>query len=340
LAIDGHAIEARVYAEDPAQDFLPMAGPIAHLAMPAADRHLRVDIGVRAGDQVSIHYDPMIAKLIVWDADRAAALRRLRAALSKAEIVGVATNLDFLAALAAHPAFAAGEIDTGFIGRYRAELLPVPEPAGDTAIALACLYLFLGRTRHAAELAAASGDPWSPWHRVDGWRLNDDNHHRLTLLDGEREVEIDVHYRGDGYLIESSGGSIAASGRLDAAGGLVADLDGARAKATVVRQGAVITVLYRGRPHRLVLRDPLAGVQMDEGPAGALEAPMPGRVAAVLVAAGQAVKKGAPLMLLEAMKMEHSITAPLAGTIEAVHYAAGDQVEAGATLLSIAARDA
>ena len=107
----------------------------------------------------------------------------------------------------------------------------------------------------------------------------------------------------------------------------------------MVRQGAVITVLYQGRPHRLVLRDPLAGVRMDEAPAGALEAPMPGRVAAVLVAAGQAVKKGAPLMLLEAMKMEHSINAPLAGTIEAVHYAAGDQVEAGATLLSIAARE-
>ncbi len=129
LAINGHAIEARVYAEDPARDFLPAAGRIEHLRVPMSSAHVRIDSGVREGDEIGVYYDPMIAKLICWDVDRDAALRCLRAALAEYQVVGFATNLRFLSALCAHRAFALahrepGLLDTGLIGRYKAELLP------------------------------------------------------------------------------------------------------------------------------------------------------------------------------------------------------------------------
>ena len=137
LAISGHAIEARIYAEDPSRDFLPSIGELRHLRTPRESAHVRIDTGVRQGDSVSIHYDPMIAKLIVWDATRAGALRRLRAALAEYQVVGVTTNIEFLAAVAAHPAFAAGDLDTGFIERHRAALFPETAPASDRVLALA-----------------------------------------------------------------------------------------------------------------------------------------------------------------------------------------------------------
>jgi 3-methylcrotonyl-CoA carboxylase alpha subunit len=191
----------------------------------------------------------------------------------------------------------------------------VPGAAPDIVLALACLALFLGRTRTAAAAARRSADPWSPWHRTDGWRLNDDNHHRLTLVDGAREVPVTVHYRPAGYLIELPEGAIAARGELDQGGGLVADLDGARYTATVVRRDHELTVLFRGRPYRLALHDPLTAAVPAEAAAGALTAPMPGKVTAVMVEAGQAVDSGAALMVLEAMKMEQTITAPMAGLV-------------------------
>jgi 3-methylcrotonyl-CoA carboxylase alpha subunit len=337
LGLDGHAFEARLYAEDPMRDFLPMTGRLVHLRAPPEGPHVRIDTGVREGDAVTIHYDPMIAKLVVWDADRPAALRRLRAALAAYEIVGLPTNLAFLADVAAHPAFAEGLVDTGFIERHKADLLPAAGAAPDTVLGLACLSLFLDRAAAAAAAARRSADPWSPWHRTDGWRLNDDNQHRLTLVDGEREVPVTVHYRRAGYLIELPGGALAARGELAAAGGLVADLDGARYNATVVRRDHELTVLFRGRPYRLMLHDPLTAAVAAEAPSGALNAPMPGKVTAVMVEPGQAVDKGAALMVLEAMKMEQTITAPMAGVVARVHYAAGDQVEEGAELLSIEA---
>ncbi len=139
LGVDGHAIEVRIYAEDPERDFLPATGILRHLATPPESPHVRIESGVRQGDEVGIHYDPMLAKLIVWDRDRAGALRRLRTALAGYEVVGLATNLELLAAIAAHPAFAAGALDTGFIERHRAELLPPPTPAPDRVLAIAAL---------------------------------------------------------------------------------------------------------------------------------------------------------------------------------------------------------
>ncbi|AJE04711.1 acetyl/propionyl/methylcrotonyl-CoA carboxylase subunit alpha [Geobacter pickeringii] len=335
LAIGGHAIEARIYAEDPARDFLPSIGRLAHLRTPVEGANVRIDTGVGEGGEVSIYYDPMIAKLIVWDTDRAGALRRLRQALADYQVVGVTTNIGFLGSVAAHPAFAAGDLDTGFIERHRADLFPDPRPASDRTLALASLDVLLRRADEARRAAATSLDPSSPWHQTSGWRLNCDNHHFLHFLDGETAVKVTVHYRAEGYLLELPGGPLLVRGERDAAGDLLADLGGARVKATVVRHGAILTIMKRGRSHTLAIHDPYALTGDEEGTGGRLTAPMPGKVVAVMVEPGERVEKGRPLMILEAMKMEHTITAPRPGLVERLNFTVGCLVSEGVELLAL-----
>ncbi|MCK6451411.1 MAG: acetyl/propionyl/methylcrotonyl-CoA carboxylase subunit alpha [Alphaproteobacteria bacterium] len=337
LRIGGHAIEARLYAEDPARDFLPSTGTLSHLRFPGPSEHVRVDTGVRQGDAISIHYDPMIAKLIVWDRDRPAALGRLAAALRGCEAVGLATNIAFLHAVATHPAYAGGEVDTGFIPRHRDALSPPAAPADDRALALAALALLLGRVAEAARHAGDSADPWSPWHAADGWRLNGDNHHTLRFRDPARgdsaDVAVVAHFRRLGYALDLPGGRQDATGTLDADGRLTATLAGARVAVSVVRQGDTIVLIDGVRVRRLQFIDPLAGAAEHEGEGSRLQAPMPGKVTAVHVAAGARVKRGQALMVLEAMKMEHAIAAPADGTIKEIRFAAGEQVPEGAELI-------
>jgi 3-methylcrotonyl-CoA carboxylase alpha subunit len=334
LHLNGHAIEARLYAEDPGRGFLPSVGTVTHLRLPPESAHVRVDSGVGEGDEVTIHYDPMIAKLIVWDTGRDAAVGRLRAALAETQIVGPATNVDFLAAVAAHPAFQAGALDTGFVERHLDDLLPAHEPAPDRILALACLEVLLRRAQGARWAARLSSDPHSPWNATDGWRLNGDSHDVLTFGDDGGEVAVTIHYRGGGFQFDLPSGPLIAAGEIDGGGELAADLGGERLRATVVRHGDSLSVLSGGTSHRLVVIDPAARAARQEGPQGGLGAPMPGKVIAVLVEPGQDVKRGATLMVLEAMKMEHAITAPADGTVAAVHFKVGEQVEEGVELLA------
>ena len=334
LAIGGHAIEARIYAEDPDRDFLPSVGLLRHLRTPVETTNVRIDTGVRQGDEVSMHYDPMIAKLIVWDSNRAAALRRLRQALSECQVVGVTTNIEFLSAIAAHSAFAEADLDTGFIAKHGNELFPDIAPASDMVLALACLDVLLLRGEEAMQDAVASSDPYSPWNQTSGWQLNSDNFHELIFLDGEERVQVVAHYRDDGYLLDLPGGSQLVRGERDDAGDLFADLGGTRIKATVVRHGADLTVMSHGFSHRLTLHDPhaLTG-ELDEA-GGKLTAPMPGKIITVMVKVGDDVKKGTPLVILEAMKMEHTIVAPVDGIVSQVHFKVGEQVSDGDALLA------
>ena len=329
IAQRGHAIEARLYAEDPARDFLPAPGLITHLRTPAEDAHLRVDTGVCAGATVSIHYDPMIAKLTVWDDDRCAALRRLRAALGETQIAGPVTNVDFLSALAAHPDIDAGTIDTGWVERHVAALVGGAAPVPDRVLAIASLDWLL---RRKAAAARSPADPHSPWDTASGWRLNHRAGHAFHYRDGEAERVVSAEFLADGYRL----GSVVATGERDAAGNLTATLDGVRTTATVVERGLDVTVFADGRCHRLRRHDPLDVSGADVVAGGRLTAPMPGRIAAVLVEPGTEVTRGAPLIVLEAMKMEHSITAPADGRVERVNYAAGDLVEEGAELVVFA----
>jgi len=336
LAINGHAIEARIYAEDPARDFLPATGRIAHLRLPQATAHVRVDTGVREGDEIGVHYDPMIAKLICWDVDRDAALRRLRAALAEYQVVGVTTNIAFLSSVSAHRAFALahrepGLLDTGLIARYRGELIPESRPASDEVLAVAVLSELMRIDQEATAVARGSGDPHSPWHSRDGWRLNEDNHHTFTFQDGDTDVPVTAHYRVGGYQLDLPGGSRFARAEAGAGGAMVVDIGGARLHAQVVHSATTITVFASGTSHRLELKQ--FELVADEEAGGSLVAPMPGNIVAVLVSDGEPVQKNQPLLVLEAMKMEHTIVAPAAGVVEQVLFAKGDQVKEGEQLL-------
>jgi 3-methylcrotonyl-CoA carboxylase alpha subunit len=333
LSIHGHAIEVRLYAEDPQKGFLPQTGRLEHLVFPLEGAFVRVDTGVRSGDAISIHYDPMIAKLIVWADDRPSAVRRLRTALSQTQVVGLAANTEFLLAIVSHPAFLAADVDTRFIERHQSDLLPEPAPVGDDVLALAALGVLLDRSAKARARAVASGDPYSPWAGNDGWRLNDDAHDTLTLRDGGTDRPVHLIYRRGGYRLTLPGGAVEATGQLAEDGNLSVDLGGFRTSATIIRRGADITVFHQGARHRLVLIEPLAGADDAEAPGGKLIAPMPGRIIAMLVEPGAEVTKGQPLIVMEAMKMEHTIKAPAEGRVEKVRYAVGDQVEDGAELI-------
>jgi 3-methylcrotonyl-CoA carboxylase alpha subunit len=368
LSVSGHAFEARLYAEDPARDFLPCAGRLVHFRLPGPDAHLRVDTGVREGDEIGIHYDPLIAKLVVWDLDRPSALRRLGKALFECRIAGVASNVGFLAKLAAHEAFAAGLIDTGFLERYRRDLIPEPGPASDHVLALATLELLLRRGRDREHLAATSADPFSLWDLDNAWRLNLEGQEQVHFLDGEVPVSVKIRHLPGGYLLDLPGGAIMASvgqsvrgtgtcgaGPLDsgrylldlkgealragaeqaAAGELVADLAGQKVKGVVVQQGDLLTVFAGGRSHTLRVRADAAGTEEQERGDQRLTAPMPGKVIAVLVQPGERVERGRPLMILEAMKMEQTVTAPRSGTVGALNFGPGAQVREGAELLTL-----
>ena len=334
----GHAFEARIYAEDPDRDFLPATGTIIHLRQPHDPVHVRVDTGVRAGDEIGIHYDPMIAKVIAWDVDRASALRRLRGALAEYELVGLKNNVALLLGVASHPAFAeagvdASTLDTSLIDRHRDELFAGPQVASDTVLALAVLSELLQVAGRSEQVAANSDDPHSPWHRGDGWRLNEDNHHVFTFVDGDRKLTVTAHYRENGYLLELPNSKMLVDGENEADNRLVADLDGARVNATVVHESHALTVFVFGACHRLE-REQLTSVE-DEQPGGLLVSPLPGNVAQVLVEEGQQVRKGQALMIVEAMKMEHTISAPHAGLVTRIYFSTGEQVAEGAQLLAM-----
>ncbi|MEO0036621.1 MAG: hypothetical protein RLZZ501_2644 [Pseudomonadota bacterium] len=343
LALHGAAIEVRLYAEDPERDFLPATGRIEHLRFPEAGPHLRIDSGVRAGDRIGVHYDPMLAKLIVWDEDRAGAIRRLRAALAATELTGTATNLGLLAAIAAHPAFAAAELDTGFIARHQDTLLPPPPPApppvSDSVLGLACLGLLLEQRTEAAAAAARSADPYSPWGRPDGWRLNDDAHDSLHLYHGAQDVVVPLIHRPWGYELTLPGGRVEARGTLAPDGRLEATLGATRRRAGFVHRDGRITLFLDGRSHVLSIVDPLPADAPDLA-GGGVVAPMPGVVTALLVEPGMRVGQGQPLVVMEAMKMEHTLTAPADGTVTALPYPIGALVEDGAVLVDFAVGEA
>jgi 3-methylcrotonyl-CoA carboxylase alpha subunit len=337
LAIHGHALEARLYAEDPDRGFLPSIGTLSHWRMPATGGSVRVDTGFGAGDEVSPFYDPMLAKLIVWGEDRAAACAQMLAALADCEVVGVATNIAFLERVVAHEAFASGRLDTGLIDRHRAALFPPADATPPRALLAAALAEYVRIERAATETAAVSGDPYSPWHLTDAW-WNASAAHAipLTFTDGEAKHRVAIRPSGDGRAdVTASGRTIAARVVLRA-GRLHIDAEGAPFLATVVRVADDRYVFAPGTRRRLTLVDPLAHAGEEEAHAGHLMAPMSGTVVAVMVKTGSNVEKGAPLVVLEAMKMEHTIVAPASGVITAVNFGVGDRVAEGADLVDLA----
>jgi 3-methylcrotonyl-CoA carboxylase alpha subunit len=329
----GHAIEARLYAEDPTRGFLPSTGRLEHLHFPPKNAGLRIETGVGAGDAVTPYYDPMLAKLVAWAPDRKAAIRRLRRALAAVEIVGPVTNAEFLAAVVQAPEFLQGAVDTGFVDQAAPSLLEPGSLVDEWGLAVASLWLLARQREMAAARAAASNDPYSPWHRVDGWRLNDIAHQTLRLRSGSQDPEIHAWTDAGGYRLQLGEREVRAAMTQDHDGRMLVELEGQRLHVHgIERRGELHLFTSRGR--FLVERvDPLAAAEGQEEAAGVLTAPMPGKVIRQMAAAGDRVSAGAPLLVLEAMKMEHTVAAPADGRIVALYVTAGDQVEEGIVLL-------
>uniref|UniRef100_A0A8D0D1E0 Methylcrotonoyl-CoA carboxylase subunit alpha, mitochondrial n=1 Tax=Sander lucioperca TaxID=283035 RepID=A0A8D0D1E0_SANLU len=280
IILRGHSFEARIYAEDPNNDFLPGAGPLLHLSTPSADQHTRIETGVREGDEVSAHYDPMIAKLVVWGEDRSAALKKLRYCLRQYNIVGLNTNIDFLLSLSGHPEFEAGNVTTSFIPQHYADLFPTPRtPSGETIcqaalglvnILYVCVCLLC--------IVCDFSDPFSPFGSSSGWRSNIQFNRNMTLQLGDKMVDLS--------------------------------------------QVSVPVPKY------------LAGVS-GSGAQGGAVAPMTGTIEKVMVKAGDKVAVGDPLMVMIAMKMEHTIRAPKSGVIKRVFFSEGSQANRHAPLVEM-----
>jgi 3-methylcrotonyl-CoA carboxylase alpha subunit len=315
ISIKGHAIEARIYAEDPEREFLPSTGKLIHVEFPP---NARVDTGVEPGAEISPWYDPMIAKLIVHAEDRAMALAKLGSALKETRIAGLTTNVEFLRRICESTAFATAELDTGLIERNRTELFRPRGPVPQEVLAAAALAELAHEERTARGRAERSGDPHSPWHQVDGWRLNEESHHDLVFSAGSAEHRVRVAF-------SEQGRRLAIDGQAYAPGS---------SRTETVRDGRSWHVFHEGVRWTLALKEELGGIDLDAA-SGSLAAPMPGRVIKLFVEPGARVKKGQPLLILEAMKMEHTITAPADGMVKEIHYAAGEQVLEGAELIKV-----
>jgi 3-methylcrotonyl-CoA carboxylase alpha subunit len=349
LAINGHAIEARVYAENPEKGFLPSIGTLRFMDVPAhvafelggaanTPAGVRIDSGVRQGDAISPFYDPMIAKLIVWGADRTQALSRMAQALSEFHIVGLATNIAFLKRLVEGQAFAGADLDTGLIERNSAALFPAAGPAPKAALALATVAL-----ADAEQALSVSDNPFDPWTSTHGWRMNGTYQRQLSFSDeysatlDTKHYDVKLAYHPHGWVLELDGAAHPLALVSKQGGEYAIRLDGAALRGTVRRDGELLHVFSGGLHHTLHYNDPMLHAGEVEAAGGRLTAPMPGKVVAVIAKDGQSVKKGEPLVIMEAMKMEHTIAAPSDGLVEEILYQVGDQVADGAPLLAFKA---
>jgi len=326
---DGHAIELRLYAEDPQQGFLPGSGRLQRLQLPEPDEHVRIDAGVIEGDTVTIFYDPMIAKLIVWDRTRSEALQRMREALAQCDIVGPKSNIDFLERLVRHPAVVEGRIDTGYLDRHLDEFLGAADEADPVSEFAAATAWLLHEETNAIGKAAASGDPHSPWARTDGWRLGHPGK-RIVVLN---HADVSVHGASGSYTLASGERKCSVTDARLGGDTLSARFDGT-ARRFKVGIHADRIVVHDGQRRRVFEHAPPFAFERGEA-AGEdnVRAPMPGRIVVVKVKPGDAVKAEQELLVIEAMKMELSLKAPQDATIASLHAAAGEFVEADTVLV-------
>lgn len=314
VPLNGHAIEVRLYAEDPGHDFLPQTGRLEVYRESAPGPGRRVDSGVCEGDEVSPFYDPMLGKLIAWGEDREQARLRLLAMLDEFAIGGLKTNLSFLRRIIGHPAFAAAELDTGFIPRFEEQLLPAAAP-------LPAAFWSAGAQAfdQSQPPRVRTDDPASPWSAHNGFRSGLPAQTLLALTcNGEQEV---IHLSANTATLRDEQ--------------LVIEQDGVRRQHLAIRRGDALYLRWDGELHCVRLHDPISAVDASHTAQGGLTAPMNGSIVRVLVEIGQTVEAGAQLVVLEAMKMEHSLRAPHAGVIKALFFQEGEMVSEGSALVEL-----
>ncbi|MGQ7300525.1 acetyl/propionyl/methylcrotonyl-CoA carboxylase subunit alpha [Marinobacter nauticus] len=325
----GHAIEARIYAEDPDQDFLPATGTLRYLSTPDESAHVRVDTGVTEGDEISIHYDPMIAKLIVWDETREQAVNRMVQALEHYRIAGLKTNIRFLhAAVDAQP-FREAELTTNFIATHNDLLFPKSRLDLDKALVLAAGFIL--EQRKSAE--PVTGDPWSPFGRKNSWRMNSEYAQPLTLQVGDDKHELKILERDDRYQVFVGGSVYHLNAKLND-DYLQAVINGHRLSVHGNLHNEELVLFYEGDTFKCTVYRETYGFE-EMASEGSLAAPMNGSVVAIQAQVGDKVTAGQTLVIMEAMKMEHAIKAPADGVVSEIFYAEGDQVAEGAELIAI-----
>ncbi len=341
LSITGHALEARIYAENPENDFLPAAGTLWRLQQPEQSTQIRIDTGVIEGDDIGVFYDPMIAKLIVWGENREMALQRMQQALSQYRIAGVITNIDFLKRLVVNEAFKAAELRTDFIEHNHPSLFaPCPNTL---PIALAQIALYLTLAPNPAGSPKQTADPTSPWHLQDAWRMNAPSQWQASLLVGPDEHGVTVKRTAqDEYDVVAAGETFRATADL-VGDRLECTVDGHRQTADVFERehnGSRELLLFSGEQSFTCRTKPLdLGEDTGLSNGTGFKAPMNGTVVAMFAESGQPVEAGTTLAIMEAMKMEHAIKAPTAGTVTDVFYRIGDLVDGGADLLTFEAAE-
>jgi 3-methylcrotonyl-CoA carboxylase alpha subunit len=323
VAVQGHAMEVRIIAEDPSAGFLPSVGRLTTMRTPTLGPHLRLDTGVQVGDEITPYYDSLLAKLIVWGVDRNSAVRQLQQALRVTHIEGPSTNVPLLLAIAEHPAFQAGDLHTGFLDEYQLieSLDAVPDEVLGAASALV--------VRHQS----SAPEFQDPWRTSRGWRLGGVGQHIDWSLQGRTAQVLISSHAGQPGMTASIGERLVHIERVHEGTVRI----GAEKIRLLEQDGLSLSVTWRGRTYRLH-REPPPDVTHSSVPSGhgnALAAPMPGRVVKLHVSEGQLVTELEPLLVLEAMKMEHIVTAPHAGPVTKLNVALGDQVTAGAILAEI-----
>nr|XP_055074817.1 methylcrotonoyl-CoA carboxylase subunit alpha, mitochondrial [Misgurnus anguillicaudatus] len=340
IVLRGHSFEARIYAEDPNNNFLPGAGPLLHLSTPQADQCTRIETGVREGDEVSAHYDPMIAKLVVWGEDRSAALKKLRYCLRQYNIVGLNTNIEFLLSLSGHPEFEAGNVHTSFITQHYDQLFPSVQEVSAEVLCQAALGLLLQEKHYTDKYRDQSSDMYSPFACSNGRRLNVLQCRDLTLQLGDKKIALSVTYNPDGtYRMETEGQVFHVSGELQMDRDVTylwCSLNGVMSRPKLIILDNTIHIFSTEGSTQIDVPVPkfLAGVTASSAQSGAV-APMTGTIEKVLVKVGDFVQKGDPLMVMNAMKMEHTIRAPKAGVIRKVFFKESSQANRHATLVDI-----
>lgn len=334
VTVDGHAIEVRIYAEDPDNEFLPATGTLNYLRQPQPSNHVRVDTGVIQGDEVSSFYDPMIAKLIVWDETRDRAIARMNRALDDYRISGLKTNLGFLTNLVNAQPFKDVELDTGFIEKHDALLFSAKTETCYKSLMLACLAT-LASEDEVIEPHRTNDDPFSPWNVNNGWRLNEQASHLVELTDEhDNSHSVRVGVEGNNYVFNFDGERFDATASFNG-DHLVATINGHKTSLLFDVTAEQVTLFIKQDVHHFTRKSSVnAGFDVDESE-DKLTAPMNGTIVEVPVSAGQAVKEGDVLVIMEAMKMEYSITATHDGVVSEVYFAAGDMVKDGDQLVEL-----
>ncbi len=328
----GHAIELRLYAEDAERGFLPGSGRLERLDLPVDMPGVRIDAGVESGDMVTIHYDPMIAKLIAFGDDRRQALARLREALAACEVVGPASNIGFLERLIAHPAVVEARIDTGYLDRHLEEFTALPDRPPLPALAAAATLRLLAEREASTRESAGGADPWSPWATADGWRVGQASTQPLWLQWREQRIELQVTGVAEAFRLQRGDETLDVRLLARTATDLTLALAGSPRRIRARCSGDDFIVHDGGQRFRFHPARPFGFEGAVESGSDRLRAPMPGRIVAVQAEVGQALAAQQPVLVMEAMKMELTLRAPVAATLLELRVAVGEFVEADTLL--------